>query len=159
MYYDEHRFKFKILAGPTGSQLNARLLYEFSKEVIWRTVPGALRGGDGELMGARTQNAVTTAVFGGQVRTTHDDKKMTMRNYAEPGHVFSEGFLDIEFIDKDGNTYIILEGGGKNNFSTVNQIFGSWVFPNMGRANIEAYREFYKLPQIKNTVEDITDKE
>jgi len=154
--YDEHKFKFKILAGPTDYDLNARLLFEHSKNFVGQTVPGAMRGEGGVFMGRRGQNVVTTAMFGGQVRMTHDDENMTMRNYAEPGHVFSEGYLDLAFVDEnDGNTYVILEGGGYNNFSTINQGFGSWVFPNMGRANIEAYRAYRNLPRIKHTVEEI----
>ena len=156
--YDEHNFKVKILAGPTSRQLNARSVFEFSKNNVGQTVPGAMRGGDGELMGRRTDGGVTTAVFGGQVKTTHDDEKMTMRNLAMSGHVFSGGFLDLAFVDEnDGNTYVILAGGGSNNFSTINQGFGSWVFPNMGRANLEAYTRHYNLPRIKHSVEEISE--
>jgi hypothetical protein len=155
--YDEHKFKFKILAGKTGPKLNARLLFEYSKNFIGQTVPGAMRGEGRVLMGRRGQNEVTTAIIGGQVRTTHDDENMTMTNDAEPGHFFSGGNLKIEFVDEnDGNTYAIFTGGGFNNFSTINQGFGSWVFPNMGRANLEAYRELNNFPPIKHTVEDIT---
>lgn len=155
--YDGHDFTFKILAGPTTPQHNARSFFEFSKNNIGQTVPGAMRGGDGELMGRRTNGGVTTAVFGGQVKTTHDNDKMTMLNYAEPGHVFSGGHLGLQFIDEtDGNTYLIMAGGGSNNFSSINQLFGSWVFPNMGRATLEAYTRYHNLPRRKHTVEEIS---
>ncbi|ASK29996.1 hypothetical protein CEY12_07690 [Chryseobacterium sp. T16E-39] len=155
--YDGHDFTFKILAGPTTPQHNARTIFEFSKNNIGQTVPGAMRGGDGILMGRRVNDKVTTAVFGGPVRTYHDDENMTMLNHAEPGHLFSGGHLGLQFKDEtDGNTYVIMKGGGSNNFSSINQLFGSWIFPNMGRANLEAYTRYHNLPPIKHKVEEIS---
>ncbi|WP_131329530.1 hypothetical protein [Chryseobacterium piperi] len=156
--YAEHDFEFNVLVGPVSPYLTARSVFEFSKNSIGRTVPGAMRGGDGELMGVRTNDAVTTAVFGGQVRTTHNDETMTMRNFAEPGHVFSGGYLDLAFIEKDGNVYINLRGGGYNNFASLNQVFGSWLFPDMARSNAAAYRAYKNLPRIKHTVENLPPK-
>lgn len=144
--YGEHNFEFKLRAGETGPKLNARSLFEFSKNYVGQTVPGAMRGEGGILMGRRGQNELTTAVFGGPVRTTHNDEEMTMRNYAEPGHLFSEGYLDIRFVDEDGSTFMILKGGGYNNFSSFNQFFGSRLFPRMGQANINAYKRSLHLP-------------
>lgn len=156
--YDEHDFEFKVYVGKVSPDLTARSVFEFSKEVIGRTVPGALRGGDGMIMGKRTDNAITTAVFGGQVRTTHNDDLLTMRNYAEPGHVFSEGYLDLAFIEENDNVCVVLRGGGYNNLSSLNQRFGSWLFPDMAISNAETYRKFKNLPRIKHTVENLTTK-
>lgn len=157
--YGEHDFEFRILAGTTSTELNARLLFEFSKRYVGQTVPGAMRGQNGVLMGRRGNDELTTAIFGGPVRTTHDDEKMTMRNYAESGHIFSGGYLDISYVDEVGKTYMILKGGGPNNFASLNQTFGSWLFPNMGKANVKAYRKLLQLPEIDHTVEYITKKE
>lgn len=156
--YTDHDFEFDVLVGPIGENLTAQLVYEFSKENIGRTVPGALRGGDGNLMGRRTQEGLTTAIIGGQVRTTHDDEKMTMKNFAEPGHFFSGGHLNLSFFEKNGNVYIKVKGGGSNNFSSFNQVFGSLLFPDMARSNAAAYRASKNLPRIAHTVENLTKK-
>lgn len=156
--YNGHDFEFNVLVGPVSDNLTARSVYDFSKNSIGRTVPGALRGGDGQLMGRRTHEGVTTAIIGGQVRTTHNDEEMTMRNFAEPGHFFSGGYLDLAFFEKNGNVYINLKGGGSNNFASFNQVFGSRLFPDMARANAAAYRASQNLPRIRHTVEDLTKK-
>lgn len=140
-FYSDVKLVTKIRPGADG-----RTFFEFLKTYSITTVPGAVKGGNNKILGQRTQGGKATAMFGGPVQTTHDDKNMTLINFAMPGHFFSGGYVTIRVFEERGNVYAETIGFGKNNFAWFNEWFGSMLFKavmkfNIVRYNVQQYTE------------------
>ncbi len=155
--YGEHQFTYRVRAGEVSSEFDQHSLFNYAKGSVTRSVPFALIGAGNSIFGARVQNGLTTAGIGGPVRTTHDDQALTLTNVAEPGHLFSGGYLEFKFVEIDRIVYIEIRGGGYNNFKWINQQVGTRLFPSVAKALAEEFRELNNLPRIEHTVQNLTD--
>jgi hypothetical protein len=125
--------------GKSAPDADARAFYEFLKAHSINTVPISIRGGDNKILGPRTQGGRATAIFGGPVETSHDDKTMMLVNFAKPGHFFAGGYVIIRVFEEEDNVYSEFIGFGKNNFAWFNEWFGSKLFKGIMNFNITRY--------------------
>ncbi len=133
-FYSDVKVVAKIRPG-----VDARAFFEFLKTYSITTVPGSVKGGNYKILGPRTQGGEATAIFGGPVQTTHDDKNMTLINFAMPGHFFSGGYVTIRVFEEGGHVYAETIGFGNNNFAWFNEWFGSMLFKAVMKFNIVRY--------------------
>jgi hypothetical protein len=141
-----HFYSDVKLVTKTRPDADGRTFFEFLKTYSIATVPGAVKGGNNKILGQRTQGGKAMAMFGGPVQTTHDDKNMTLINFAMPGHFFSGGYVTIRIFEEGGNVYAETIGFGNNNFAWFNEWFGSMLFKavmkfNIVRYNVQQYTE------------------
>lgn len=132
----KHFYSEIQLVGKVESGLDARAFYEFLKANSIKTVPMSIRGGNNQILGPRTQGGRATAIFGGPVETSHDDKTMMLINFAKQGHFFEGGYVMIRVFEEDGKVYSEVIGFGKNNFAGFNEQLGSKLFKGMMSFNI-----------------------
>jgi len=111
---------------------------------IYRSVPGALIGGSGDLLGDRKNGGTATAAILGQVDTINDDINYEILNRTQYRHLLHTGEIRMRFFKRDGQIYVTLRGTGTGNWALLNEIFGEITFSQLIRLNFPTAKKIKK---------------
>ncbi|MEM6717686.1 MAG: hypothetical protein AAF611_00080 [Bacteroidota bacterium] len=123
-----HSYTKEIDLGKVTPEFNEHTAYfNHATGKVWKSVPGAIRGGDRQFLGNRVHGAYANALFGGLVKTFNYDDQLRLVNKTEDAHLFG-GQVEMRFIRRDDRVIKVITGTGTGNFAGINEFFGPYVF-------------------------------